>query len=97
MSTAQAITLSPAQSRWLSHLILTIAINFVSAFIFPNYVTDAFSWPALLSCLAPNVWAGCLLFRYRTHGERVVACGAILLALCWLLPAIGLVAEFGFR
>jgi hypothetical protein len=85
------------RDRWLLFLIVSLVINLGSAFTFPMFVTDAFSWPALLVCLPPIVWAGFLLFRYRARGERLVSYAAVLGALYWLLPAIGLVVEFGGR
>lgn len=87
----------PVHDRWCSLLIISLAINFGSALIFPMYVTDAFSWPAWLACLLPIAWAGWLLFRCRSRGERWVSYVAVLGALYWLVPAIGLVAEFTGR
>jgi hypothetical protein len=63
---------TPARSRWLPMLVLTFLVNLNSAVFFPNYVTDAFRWGAFLLCFPPIVWAGYLLFRYQTRGERIV-------------------------
>ncbi|MEY2428371.1 MAG: hypothetical protein QOJ40_1256 [Verrucomicrobiota bacterium] len=102
---SQHVTMSPAQSiavhsildRWLPLLVLTLVINLGSGFMFPNFVTDAFSWPAFLWCVPPVAWGAYLLFRYRSRGERWVSYTALLGALCWLLPIIGMVVEFGHR
>jgi hypothetical protein len=91
MSTAPLQT----RDRWLLLLVGSLVINLGSAFMFPMFVTDAFSWPAFLVCLPPIAWAGLLLFRAR--GERLASYAAVLGALYWLLPAIGLVVEFGGR
>src|SRR5689334_13647982 len=79
------LEVSGPQSRWLVILILTIITNFGSALTVPNYVTDAFSWPAFLWCLPPVLLATYLLFRYRTRAERVVTYAAIALGLFWLV------------
>src|SRR5262245_59363444 len=98
----EAITNEPVapnqtRDRWLLLLIISLVINLGSAFLFPMFVTDAFTWLQFLVCLPPIVWAGFLLFRYRARGERWVSYAAVLGALYWLLPVIGLVVEFGGR
>jgi len=62
--------------------------------MFPQFIRDGFSWPSVLSCLAPIIWAATLFFRYRTLGERIVSHAAIVLALFWMVQAIGLGVEF---
>lgn len=65
--------------------------------MFPVFVTDAFSWLAFLACVPPIPWAVFLLLNYRTRGERWVSYAAILGGLYWLLPAVAMVVEFGWR
>ena len=42
------LEVSGPQSCWLVILTLTIITNLGSALTVPNYLTDAFSWPAFL-------------------------------------------------
>ena len=79
---------------WLPLLLMTLIINLVSAVMFPNLVTDAFTAEIFVVSVVPVLWGFFLLFRYRSRGERFVAWFAVLGAFFWLLPTIGMPIEF---
>ncbi len=74
--------------RWLFFLIITIALFLASAILFPTFVTDGFSWQALLSSVGPVIWGFSLFFLYRTKNERRVCWFSAVPALLWLIPTI---------
>ena len=88
----RAVTLEGVErakpGRWLFFLIITIALFLASAILFPTFVTDGFSWQALLSSIGPVIWGFSLFFLYHTKNERRVCWFSAVPALLWLIPTI---------
>ena len=82
------------RGRWRSFLILTLALNLASAFLFPMFVTDAFTPRVFVVSVIPVIWGFSVLFLYRSNREKYVAWLALVGAAYWLIPTIGLPIEF---
>jgi hypothetical protein len=93
----QASAKDEKDHRWLPLLAITVVLNLASAVLFPMLVTDAFRWDTFAVSAGPVVWGFSLLFFYRTKRERYVCWAALVGAVYWLLPTIGLPIEYWGR
>ena len=82
------------RDKWCFFLILTLALNLASAFLFPMLVTDAFTPRVFIVSVIPVIWGFSVLFLYRSNREKYVAWLALVGAAYWLIPTIGLPIEF---
>ena len=89
-----ASTRTEARDRWLLLLVVTMVLNLQSAFLFPHFVTDAFSLAVFVVSVTPVIWGFSALFLYRSKRERFAAWLAIVGAIYWLIPTIGIPIEF---
>lgn len=84
--------MAPDRMWWF--LAGTVGLNLCSAFLFPMFVTDAFSVATFVIAAVPVVWGFALLFCYRSKREHGVTWLALIATFYWLLPVIGLPIEF---
>lgn len=80
--------------RWIFLLAVTVVLNVASAVLFPILVTDASRWDTFAVSVIPVLWGLSLLFLYRTKRERVVCWVAVIGAIYWLLPTLGLPLQY---
>ena len=82
-------TTTPRADRWLLLLIVTIALNLGSAFLFPMPATGFSYTPReLLVRVIPIIWGFSILFFHRTKRERYVAGLAAVGAFYWAVPTV---------
>jgi hypothetical protein len=86
----KAGTLTQHDVRWVALVLVTATLNFGSALLFPEFSSGGFSWPALITCLAPALWAGYLLSIYRSFVERVATWAAVAGAIYWAYSGLAL-------
>jgi len=84
----------PKRDRWLFFLIITVAVNLWSAFMFPMFVSDAFTLEIFAICLGPVLWGFSLLLLYRCRGERWIAWLSVAGSVFWLIPTLGMSIEY---
>src|SRR6185436_8800264 len=86
-----ASTTTPRADRWLLLLVVTIALNLGSAFLFPMPATElSFTPQQFLVRVIPVIWGFSTLFIYRSKGERCVAWLAVVGAVYWATPTIAI-------
>ena len=89
-----AHTTTQRADRWLLFLVVTIALNLGNAFLFPMFVTDAFTPQVFIVSVIPVIWGFSTLLFYRSKRERYVAWLAVVGAVYWLIPTIGVPIQF---
>jgi hypothetical protein len=90
----QSASTTQEPDRWLSFLIVTLSVNAIAAFLFPQFVTDAFRIRTALISICPVIWGFALLFVYRSKREKLVAWLGLAGAIYWFIPAVGMPIEF---
>ena len=80
--------------RWPWFLVVTVGLNLACAFLFPMFVSDAFTPEAFVISAVPVLWGFSLVFLCRSNRERWVAWLALIGAFYWFLPTIGLPIQY---
>jgi hypothetical protein len=83
--------------RWFRFLVIPTLINVSSLVLFPMFLTDALTFPLLVTCGVPILWSGYMLFGFRNWPERVIGYIATAMAVVWAAAILHLLTSYGWH